>query len=237
MIGSSFIRILNMQLARISKGSLVETAIESLRQAIEKGHWAIGERLPVEAQLSESLGVSRNTVREAVRVLVHVGMLETRQGDGTYVRATKDAGETLRRINRAQLRDKLEVRIMLETEAAKLAAERRDAKDLEKMTLALDERAKAGDDVESRIRHDHAFHTALVAASHNPALSELYDYFANSVAQTIELTELDSGLPEPSQEDHELLLAAIRRQDSVKAETLSRALLQPSLKALGKKHP
>lgn len=43
-----------MQLARISKGSLVETAIESLRQAIEKGHWAIGERLPVEAQLSES---------------------------------------------------------------------------------------------------------------------------------------------------------------------------------------
>jgi len=226
-----------MQLARISKGSLVETAIESLRQAIEKGHWAIGERLPVEAQLSESLGVSRNTVREAVRVLVHVGMLETRQGDGTYVRATKDAGETLRRINRAQLRDKLEVRIMLETEAAKLAAERRDAKDLERMTFALDERAKAGDDVESRIRHDHAFHTALVAASHNPALSELYDYFANSVAQTIELTELDSGLPEPSQEDHELLLAAIRRQDSVKAETLSRALLQPSLKALGKKHP
>ena len=226
-----------MQLARISKGSLVETAIESLRQAIEKGHWAIGERLPVEAQLSESLGVSRNPVREAVRVLVHVGMLETRQGDGTYVRATKDAGETLRRINRAQLRDKLEVRIMLETEAAKLAAERRDAKDLERMTLALDERAKAGDDVESRIRHDHAFHTALVAASHNPALSELYDYFANSVAQTIELTELDSGLPEPSQEDHELLLAAIRRQDSVKAETLSRALLQPSLKALGKKHP
>lgn len=226
-----------MHLARISKGSLVETAIESLRQAIEKGHWAIGERLPVEAQLSESLGVSRNTVREAVRVLVHVGMLETRQGDGTYVRATKDAGETLRRINRAQLRDKLEVRIMLETEAAKLAAERRDAKDLERMTLALDERAKAGDDVESRIRHDHAFHTALVAASHNPALSELYDYFANSVAQTIELTELDSGLPEPSQEDHELLLAAIRRQDSVKAETLSRALLQPSLKALGKKHP
>jgi len=226
-----------MQLARISKGSLVETAIESLRQAIEKGHWAIGERLPVEAQLSESLGVSRNTVREAVRVLVHVGMLDTRQGDGTYVRATKDAGETLRRINRAQLRDKLEVRIMLETEAAKLAAERRDAKDLERMTLALDERAKAGDDVERRIRHDHAFHTALVAASHNPALSEMYDYFANSVAQTIELTELDSELPEPSQEDHELLLAAIRRQDSVKAETLSRALLQPSLKALGKKHP
>ncbi|MCL7944716.1 FadR/GntR family transcriptional regulator [Marinobacter sp. ATCH36] len=222
-----------MKLARITKGSLVETAIESLRHAIEQGHWAIGDRLPVEADLSESLGVSRNTVREAVRVLVHVGMLETRQGDGTYVRATKDAGETLRRIGRSELRDKLEVRIMLETEAAKLAAKRRNTHDMEKMTLALDERARADDSIADRIHHDQAFHTALVAASHNPALAELYDYFAHAIAMTIEQTELDSELPEPSQEDHELLLAAIRRQDAAKAETLAKALLQPSFDALG----
>lgn len=222
-----------MKLARISRGSLVETAIESLRHAIEQGHWAIGDRLPVEADLSESLGVSRNTVREAVRVLVHVGMLETRQGDGTYVRATKDAGETLRRIGRSELRDKLEVRIMLETEAARLAAGRRDARDLERMTRALDDRARAGDNIADRIHHDQAFHTALVAASHNPALTELYDYFAHAVAMTIEQTELDSELPEPSQEDHELLLAAIRRQDESKAEEMAKVLLQPSLDALG----
>ncbi len=222
-----------MKLARITRGSLVETAIESLRHAIEQGYWAIGDRLPVEADLSESLGVSRNTVREAVRVLAHVGMLETRQGDGTYVRATKDAGETLRRIGRAELRDKLEVRIMLETEAARLAATRRNARDMEKMTLALDNRAKAGDNIPDRIHHDQAFHTALVGASHNPALTELYDYFAHAVAMTIEQTELNADLPEPSQEDHELLLAAIRRQDAAKAEALAKALLQPSLDALG----
>jgi len=222
-----------MKLQRITKGSLVETAIESLRLAIEQGHWAIGDRLPVEAELSESLGVSRNTVREAVRVLVHVGILETRQGDGTYVRATKDAGETLRRIGRSELRDKLEVRIMLETEAARLAAKRRDTRDIERMTLALDNRGKAGDNIAARIQHDQAFHTALVAASHNPALTELSDYFAHAVAMTIEQTELDSDLPEPSQEEHELLLAAIRRQDEAKAEALAKALLQPSLKALG----
>lgn len=222
-----------MKLARITKGSLVETAIESLRHAIEQGYWSIGDRLPVEADLSESLGVSRNTVREAVRVLVHVGMLETRQGDGTYVRATKDAGETLRRISRSQLRDKLEVRIMLETEAAKLAARRREPEDLQRMTLALDKRARAGDNIRDRIQHDQAFHTALVAASHNPALAELYNYFAHAVALTIEQTELDSDLPEPSQEDHELLLAAIRRQDEARAEALAKALLLPSLEALG----
>ncbi len=221
-----------MALVPIKKGSLVETAIESLRSTIEQGQWPIGARLPVEANLSEALGVSRNTVREAVRVLVHVGMLETRQGDGTYVRSTKDAGETLRRIARAQLGDQLEVRIMLETEASRLAARRRTESDLVAMTKALDARAKAGENLAARIRHDEAFHHALVAASHNPALTELYDYFAHAVSRTIESTETEPDLPEPSQEDHELLLAAIRRQDEEKAETLAKALLKPSLDTL-----
>ncbi|MFP3978500.1 MULTISPECIES: FadR/GntR family transcriptional regulator [Marinobacter] len=222
-------------LKKIQKGSLVETAIESLRHAIETKQWLVGDRLPVEAELSEALGVSRNTVREAVRVLAHVGMLETRQGDGTYVRATRDAGETLKRIARTQLTDQLEVRIMLETEAAKLAAQRRTDQDIRAMTTALDARGKADSDMQARIRHDEAFHHALVAASHNSALSELYDYFSHAITQTIERTELDADLPEPTQEDHELLLAAVRRQDSEKAEKLARSLLSPSLQASRKR--
>ncbi|WP_417531402.1 FadR/GntR family transcriptional regulator [Marinobacter lipolyticus] len=226
-----------MALVPIKKGSLVETAIESLRSAIEQGQWPIGARLPVEADLSDALGVSRNTVREAVRVLVHVGMLETRQGDGTYVRSKRDAGETLRRIARTRLGDQLEVRIMLETEASRLAAGRRTESDLVAMSKALDSRAQAGDNLAARIRHDEAFHHALVAASHNPALTELYDYFAHAVSRTIESTETEPDLPEPSQEDHELLLAAIRRQDEEKAETLAKALLKPSLDTLRDNHP
>ena len=216
----------------IRKGSLVETAIESLRQNIESGEWPVGTRLPVEAELSEALGISRNTIREAVRVLVHVGMLETRQGDGTYVRANRDAGETLRRIARSKLAEQIEVRIMLETEAARLAAGRRTEQDLKAMTSALDARAAAGERVSERILHDEHFHHALVRASGNSALIELYDYFSHAVSQTIEQTETDSELPEPTQEDHERLLAAIRRKDAAKAEALSRALLTPSLKAL-----
>jgi DNA-binding FadR family transcriptional regulator len=219
-------------LKRIQRGSLVETAIESLRHAIEVEQWRVGDKLPVEAELSEALGVSRNTVREAVRVLVHVGMLETCQGDGTYVRATKEAGETLRRIAHTQLADQLEVRIMLETEAATLAAMRRTDKDLLAMTNALDARAQASDNLAERIQYDETFHHALVMASHNSALTELYEYFSQAVGQTIESTESDADLPEPSQEEHELLLAAVRRRDLVKAGELSRALLMPSLHAL-----
>lgn len=216
----------------IKKGSLVETAIESLRAAIASEQWPVGTRLPVESELSEALGISRNTIREAVRVLVHVGMLETRQGDGTYVRSNRDAGETLRRIDRSKLAEQLEVRIMLETEAARLAATRRTEADLKAMSDALDARAAAGNNLNDRICHDKSFHHALVRASHNAALTELYDYFSHAVSQTIERTEWDDDLPEPSQEDHELLLAAIRRKDVNKAEVLSRALLTPSLSAL-----
>ncbi len=221
-----------MKLARISKGSLVDNALESLRNAIENGQWQVGDRLPVETELSDALGVSRNTVREAVRVLVHVGMLETRQGDGTYVRATQDAGAALRRIERARLQDQLEVRQMLEAEAAGLAASRRTSDELQAMSDALDLRAQAGDDLAARIRHDDAFHHAVAQASHNSALTDLYGYFAHTITRTIERTELDSSLPEPSQEAHELLLAAIRRQNASEASRLAKALLQPCLDVL-----
>lgn len=220
------------ELGKIRRGSLVDTAINSLREAIQKEYWSIGQRLPVEAELSESLGVSRNTVREAVRVLVHVGMLDTRQGDGTFVRSTRDPGESFRRVSRSRLGDQLEVRIMLEAEAAGLAANRRTSEDLKQMTDALDHRASASGDLAARVSHDERFHHAVVEAAHNPALLEMYRYFAQSVAETIERTEKDADLPEPSQEEHELLLAAIRQQNPERAIALARALLAPSLAAL-----
>ncbi|MBZ2168163.1 FadR/GntR family transcriptional regulator [Marinobacter sp. F4216] len=213
----------------IKKGSLVQATIDRLRQTIETGQWALGEKLPVESDLAEKLGVSRNTVREAVRVLAHGGMLETRQGDGTYVRATRDDGDALKRISASALADQLEVRTLLESGAAALAAERRTSQDLQAMADALDARARAGENIDQRVRHDEAFHVALVRSAHNAALSELYGVFSGAIAQTIRRTETDPDLPEPSQEDHELLLAAIRRGDAAKAKKLADKLLKPSL--------
>jgi DNA-binding transcriptional MocR family regulator len=61
-----------------------------LRQRITQGAWAIGERLPTEPELSAELGISRNTVREAMRVLAFSGLIEIRQGDGSYLRSVTD---------------------------------------------------------------------------------------------------------------------------------------------------
>ncbi|MDX1634007.1 MAG: FadR/GntR family transcriptional regulator [Marinobacter sp.] len=224
-----------MSLGKLNRGSLVDTAITNLRGEIESGRWGVGDRLPVEAALAKTLGVSRNTVREAVRVLAHSGMLETRQGDGTYVRARRDSGEIFRRIRRTAIFDQLEVRLMLETEAARLAAQRRSEQDLAAMTEALAGRGSAGD-LDTKVDWDERFHQAVVRASGNQALMELYRYFADSVRETIRRTEQDQHLPEPSQADHEQLLDAIRQQDPAEAQRLTRHLLLPSLNALEAHH-
>ncbi|XLM20246.1 GntR family transcriptional regulator, partial [Chromobacterium piscinae] len=93
--------------------------------------------MPTEPELAEELGISRNTVREAIRVLLYAGLLEVRQGDGTYVRAVVNPGEAMRSISRASLREHLEVRCLLEESAARLAAERAGAGDMARIAATL----------------------------------------------------------------------------------------------------
>lgn len=106
----------------ISRKTLTDSATQALRAEIMSGRWSVGDQLPNEAALSATLDVSRGTVREAVRALVAQGMLETRQGSGTYVRSTADTARSLDRIRHTSLRDRFETRAVLETEAARLAA-------------------------------------------------------------------------------------------------------------------
>ncbi|WP_311954968.1 FadR/GntR family transcriptional regulator [Halomonas garicola] len=218
--------------SRRHRPSLVDEVIANLKTALEQGRWAVGERLPVEASLAEDFAVSRNTVREAVRVLCHTGVLETRQGAGTFVRALRGAGDTLREVERARLRDQLEVRQTLESDAARLAALRRSDADVAAMREALNAREAAGEDIDARIEHDQRFHLAVVQAAHNEALATLYEYFACSVAHTIEQTERNRHLPEPGHAEHVALLKAIEAGHTDDAEHIARAMLAPSLGAL-----
>lgn len=77
-------------LSQLPRRSLVDCAIDAMREKIESGAWPVGERIPKETELAEMLQVGRNTVREAIRVLSHADVLEVRQGDGTYVRFELD---------------------------------------------------------------------------------------------------------------------------------------------------
>jgi DNA-binding FadR family transcriptional regulator len=209
--------------------NLTDSAAENLRAAIVGRRWGVGERIPNEAALADLLSVSRGTVREAVRVLVSQGLLDTRQGSGTYVRSTVDASAALDRVKRAGLRDQWEARAALDLEAARLAALRHTPADIDRMRRLLAERGSVADGgSEAFIRRDLAFHKAIVAASGNRAMMELYDFFTAAIAETIHAT-LDGELPEPDHQAHAAILDAIAASDAERAVAAVRAFMAPVL--------
>ncbi|PSR65106.1 GntR family transcriptional regulator [Nocardia sp. MDA0666] len=161
----------------VRRTSLIAQVTEQLRAEIRSGRWPIGSRIPTEPELTELTGTGRNTVREAVQALVHAGMLERRQGSGTYVIAASDLGGTLTKyFADAVERDVLELRQALDVQAARLAALRRDDNDVQTLLRLLDRRSQAWDtDSTAAIDADVALHRAIVAASHNTVYFEFYD--------------------------------------------------------------
>jgi len=208
------------------KRSLVDQALDQLRQRISDGVWTVGQRLPTEPELVAELGISRNTVREAMRVLAFSGLIEIRQGDGSYVRATVDPLDTLKVLSRCSLDQARETRHILEVEAIGLAALRRTDEDLEALRRAL---KISGEhyhgDLEHYIACDLVFHRLLVDAAHNPALSELYRYFSSVIGA--QLRQSLNIVPRHQHvfDLHGEILDAVERQDPQRAKALCRQLI------------
>ncbi|MCX4551915.1 FadR family transcriptional regulator [Streptomyces sp. NBC_01387] len=159
------------------RSALADQVITELRNQITSGEWPVGSRIPTEPVLVEQLGVARNTVREAVRALAHNGLLDIRQGSGTYVVATSElAGVMHHRFAAADPRDVAEVRATLESSAARLAAVRHTERDAKQLTALLAHRESTWEagDAEAFVAADATLHLAIVNASHNDVLTELY---------------------------------------------------------------
>lgn len=198
---------------------LSDEVIERLRDQITSGAWPVGSRIPTEPELVEQLGVARNTVREAVRALAHNGLLDIRQGSGTYVLATSElAGVMRRRFAGVAQRDVTELRCALETTAAGLAAHRRTTADLRRLDslLARRERAWASARPDRFVDADTAFHLAVVAAAHNRVLRELYADLGEVVRDSLR-DHFTAGLRPDEYMDHGRLVEAIRAADPAAA--------------------
>jgi GntR family transcriptional regulator, transcriptional repressor for pyruvate dehydrogenase complex len=214
-----------MSVSRIGRAPLGELAARQLRQRLADGAWEVGQRLPSEVELAEQLGVGRSTVREAVRVLAHEGLLETRQGAGTFVLSREPMGEWEPRLRRAAVLEVYELREALELQAARLASVRRDAASLARIEQAFglreERRAQARD--AAFVDADIAFHRAVVAAAGNPLLEEMYDAFTAVLREALIEVVSDAALdPDDASIAHADLVAAIRQQDVARAESATR---------------
>ena len=192
---------------------------EQLRSQISSGNWELGKKIPGEHQLVEMTGASRNTVREAIRGLVHAGLLEARPGDGTYVCASSELEVALQR--RAAAENVLEIfeaREALELYAARLAAERALPEDVNRMAQAL-ERRDAEPDIAKAVEHDLDFHLEMFTASGNQLITDIYCSLDRSDTMSIPQGKSEAEtrqlFTEPWTDDdpHRQLLAAIRDRD------------------------
>ncbi|MBF6355109.1 FadR family transcriptional regulator [Nocardia higoensis] len=213
----------------VRRTSLIAQVTEQLRAEVRSGRWPIGSRIPTEPELTELTGTGRNTVREAVQALVHAGMLQRRQGSGTYVVAGSEVGGTLGKyFADARDRDVIELRLALDTTAAALAARRRDDDDIAELRRLLAARVAQDWRLDPEaMATDVALHRAIVAASHNAVYLEFYD---SLVSRIEEVNRAHAAKTDQSYSDeHTALVQAIIDGDPERAARTARCLLHTVL--------
>ena len=211
----------------VRRGSMADQAADVLLGRIRGQEWALGAKLPGETTLAAQLGVGRSTVREAIRQLAGRGVLSARQGAGVFVTALDVRDDWDAVLARADIVSVIEARTAIESEAAALAAQRRSPGDLRTIRRALRTREQRRSAIEEHVDADLAFHRAIVVASANPILTELFDGFTPRLRQTmIAMLRIRSAFGgDADHEAHVRLADAIRVSDAEGAAALSRAHL------------
>lgn len=212
---------------RVQRGGLVAQVVTSLSDQVVDGTWAPGERLPSLAELGGELDVGLSTVREAVQVLVHRGVLESRQGAGTFVRVDPSDLPLSLRLRRAAILDVYEARRSIEVEGARLAALRRTDSDLVVLRAAAAQRirARVGGGLSEWASADLDLHRAVLAATQNPVLGVLFDSFADAQVQAFTDQSLDPASEVDTAAEHDQLVEAIADRDPTAAVAVTLSYL------------
>ena len=209
--------------------SAVDGVAAELRSAIHRGDYASGDRLPAERELAALFGVSRITLREAIRIMTEEGYLSSRRGSkgGTFVTELTEPYQRWldsMRADYGDLEDLLEFRIAVERRAAKLAAQRATVEDF----TALEEAMAAMERAESRQdyrRADNIFHGAIATASRSPRLIQAISEARGSLFTSTDLI-VYRELVQETQNQHQAILEAIIRRDTEGVATAVEAHIQ-----------
>lgn len=205
--------------------------VEALGSRIVRGEYPPGTALSPES-LEAELGISKSVVREALRVLAAKGLIDTRQKRGTMIRPRSSwslLDADLLRWQGSQphssfLADLAEVRSIVEPGGARLAADRRDDDDIAALRTALARMAEAGNDAETVVEADLAFHRALLDAAHNEMLSRMEVVIEAGLRARDALVHSGETWPD-SVPLHRAILDAVVARDGEAAEAAVQGLL------------
>lgn len=217
-----------MEVQRIGKKPISEEIAAQIRRLIAEGRLSPGDRLPAERVMAEMFGVSRTTVREGLKSLTETGLLESRQGAGTFVRRVDDVapqgGSLIDAILAGDYRlaDVFEVRKMLEPEIAAIASGKAQPDDITRLEAILYRQEEAIKKGKSGAELDHRFHQLLADIAGNTVLRELvsalHDALAKSRAEGVQSPERQKA----SVASHWAIVAALKNGHGMQAERAMR---------------
>jgi len=217
----------------IPKSRVGDQVFEQIKEAILKGVWGPGTKMPSENELSEMLQVSRGPIREALRKLSAFGIIETRQGEGSFVRAVTvesmmNSFVPIMSLNKKNMMDILQYRQIIEGESAALAAENADDYDLSLMEQAIKELTDIGRPCIECSTADLAFHFYVAQATKNLLIagvsSVIKDLMLKHYAKINELMGMESAI-----HYHHLIFEAIKRKDPETARALMNEHIKRSI--------
>jgi len=211
-----------MGIAPIKSTRIYQEIVRQVKGMIAEGRLKSGDQLPPERDLAEKFVVSRTSVREALRALESLGLVEIRPGEGTFVRevSVDSLVEPLALVmlsQREAIGELFEARRMIEPALAALAARRATPEDVGEMERILESQAKAIAAGGTGVEQDAEFHTAIGAAAHNRAITRIAHAVMDLLRQSREEALNTPGRPDRSHNDHKRLLAAIRARDEAAA--------------------
>ncbi len=198
----------------------VDKIVRQIHSLITSGQLKPGDRLPPERKLAEKLGVGRTSVRDAIRKLEFYGILKTLPQSGTIVAGTGIAAlegviSNVLKIENSDFAALVETRVLLETHAAALAAQRRTSDDIVNIQNALDAYARKVESGDQAVEEDLMFHLKIAEASKNTVLKSLMLIITPDIVNSfIKLDICKDGRFNLAMEEHQLILNHIINQDA-----------------------
>jgi GntR family transcriptional repressor for pyruvate dehydrogenase complex len=216
----------------VQTSRLYEQIVRQIEESVQKGTLKEGDQLPAERELAQQFGVSRTAVREAIKALHEKGLVDAFPGRGTFITSgqSNSMRQSLDRILKSGQADGaahlVEIREILESEIAALAAVRADEEDLATMREAVAVMDNAGQDADAYIEADLDFHLALAEAAANPFVLSLIDSIVGLLREQRLRTFYVDGGPVRGQVHHKRILAAVQCRDEQGAREAMQAHLR-----------
>jgi GntR family transcriptional repressor for pyruvate dehydrogenase complex len=222
----------------VRRQTLGQQVATQLATMVTSGKWRQGEQLPTEMELCKILHIGRSTLREALKSLAFVGLVEMRHGEGTFV--CKETGHLLDRIlakglirSEKTVADVCEARLILETELAALSAERITGRETALLQSLIDRMGQKLEAVDSSFEDlDLEFHLQIAACSKNPVLQQLMHPIRDLVFEWIVKSQQFPGLRLNAHQQHQAILQALTLGKPDKARKAMRDHLQTFLRAV-----